>query len=188
MAIEKAVEIFEWFKEKLYDLGKHHYVPEGFKFKDMSFCDLQNAVKTDEIPVSVGWVAHFLADRKRNMIFCDGIELGKQLAHRFNLESIYSSTKKRLQKIHEAIIDGSQHALVTSRVKDEGVSLAKIERIIEFNFLFGSRRQEMQRLDRLFHSDYEGEHIILMTQEEHARRKKRLCSIYEKGFQIKVHA
>jgi len=140
------------------------------------------------ITEKTGWVAQFLADKKRTMIFCDGIELGKQLAHRFNLEFVYGSTKKRLQKIHEAITNSPQRALVISRVGDEGVSLAKIERIIEFDFLFGSRRQEMQRLGRLFHSDYEGEHVILMAKDEYARYKKRLYAIYEKGFEIKVHA
>jgi DNA excision repair protein ERCC-3 len=143
---------------------------------------------TRNITEKTGRVAQFLADKKRTMIFCDGIELGKQLAHKFDLEFVYSSTSKRLQKIHEAIMNSPQHALVISRVGDEGVSLARIERIIEFDFLFGSRRQEMQRLGRLFHSDYEGEHIILMTSEEYARYKKRLYAIYEKGFEIKVHA
>jgi DNA excision repair protein ERCC-3 len=143
---------------------------------------------TRNITEKTGRVVQFLADKKRTMIFCDGIELGKQLAHKFDLEFVYSSTSKRLQKIHEAIMNSPQRALVISRVGDEGVSLAKIERIIEFDFLFGSRRQEMQRLGRLFHSDYEGEHIILMTSEEYARYKKRLYAIYEKGFEIKVHA
>jgi len=46
----------------------------------------------------------------------------------------------------------------------------------------------MQRLGRLFHSEYEGEHIILMTAEEYQRYKKRLLAIYEKGFQIQVHS
>jgi DNA excision repair protein ERCC-3 len=140
------------------------------------------------ITEKTGWVARFLADKKRTMIFCDGIDKGKELSRRFGLDFIYSETKRRLEKIHQAIMANPKHALVISRVGDEGVSLAKIERIIEFDFLFGSRRQEMQRLGRLFHSDYEGEHVILMTAEEYARYKKRLYAIYEKGFEIKVHA
>jgi DNA excision repair protein ERCC-3 len=140
------------------------------------------------ITEKIGWVASLLADKKRTMIFCDGIDEGKELSRRFNLDFVYSETKRRLEKIHQAIMNNPKHALVISRVGDEGVSLAKLERVIEFDFLFGSRRQEMQRLGRLFHSDYEGEHVILMTAEEYQRYKKRLYAIYEKGFEIKVHA
>lgn len=140
------------------------------------------------ITEKTGWVTSLLADKRRTMIFCDGIAKGKELARRFNLDFIYSETKRRIEHIHQAIMNTPEKAFVISRVGDEGVSLAKIERIIEFDFLYGSRRQEMQRLGRLFHSDYEGIHIILMTGEEYARYKKRLYAIYEKGFEIKVHA
>jgi len=75
--------------------------------------------------------------------------------------------------------------VVLSRVGDEGVSLPAIQRIIEYDFLFGSRRQEVQRVGRLFHATEAGEHYILMTQDELARYKKRLYSLVEKGIEIK---
>ena len=55
---------------------------------------------------------------------------------------------------------------------------------IEVDFLFGSRRQEGQRLGRLFHADEKGEHWILMTREQHALCEKRVLAIREKGFRI----
>lgn len=75
---------------------------------------------------------------------------------------------------------------VVSRVGDEGVGLPNIERVIEVDFLYGSRRQEGQRLGRLFHGEKEGEHIILMTDKEYEKYEKRPYAIYDKGFRINV--
>jgi DNA excision repair protein ERCC-3 len=72
-------------------------------------------------------------------------------------------------------------------VGDEGISLGKLERVIEADFLFGSRRQELQRLGRLFHSEFKGEHHIIMTEEEYSLYKKRLYGVLEKGFEINIH-
>lgn len=73
-----------------------------------------------------------------------------------------------------------------SRVGDEGVSLPDIRRVIEVDFLFGSRRQEAQRLGRLFHGTQPGEHIILMTERELVDHEKRLYAIYDKGWNINI--
>ena len=62
--------------------------------------------------------------------------------------------------------------------------MPNIKRVIEIAFLYGSRRQEGQRLGRLFHSEKKGKYIILMTDEEFEKHEKRLYSIYEKGFRI----
>jgi len=52
--------------------------------------------------------------------------------------------------------------------------------------LFGSRRQEGQRLGRLFHGKEKGEHIILMTEKEFEDYNKRLYAITEKGFKLEI--
>ncbi len=75
---------------------------------------------------------------------------------------------------------------MVSRVGDEGISLPDIRRVIEVDFLYGSRRQEAQRMGRLFHGKEPGEHIILMTERELESYEKRLYSIYEKGWHIKI--
>jgi len=118
---------------------------------------------------------------KKTIIFCDSIRLGKILASKFNTDFIYSQTKKRLEKIY------TLQTSVVSRVGDEGISLGKLERVIEADFLFGSRRQELQRLGRLFHSEFKGEHHIIMTEEQYSLYKKRLYGVLEKGFEISIH-
>ncbi len=117
---------------------------------------------------------------KKTILFCDSIQLGKQLAKRFGVQFVYGETKKRLTRIIGSPL------VVVSRVGDEGISLERLERIIEFDFLFGSRRQELQRLGRLFHSAFAGEHIILMREDEYLKYRKRLFSIYEKGIDISI--
>ena len=72
-----------------------------------------------------------------------------------------------------------------SRVGDEGISLPDIRRVIEVDFLYGSRRQEVQRKGSLFRGKDPGEHVILMTERELQDYEKRLYSIYEKGWHIK---
>jgi DNA excision repair protein ERCC-3 len=116
----------------------------------------------------------------KTMIFCDGINLGKKISSKYNIPFVYGATARRLQIIERNPVT------VVSRVGDEGIDITDLKTIIEFDFLFGSRRQEAQRMGRLLHSRFKGEHYILITTEEFERYKKRLYSIYERGFQIKI--
>jgi len=117
---------------------------------------------------------------KKTIIFCDEIDFGKRISSLFEIPHVYGQSTKRLEVMKEA------ETCVVSRVGDEGVSLPELERVIEIDFLFGSRRQEGQRLGRIFHGKEKGEHIILMTEEEFVNYEKRLYAIYEKGFKIEV--
>ncbi len=67
-----------------------------------------------------------------------------------------------------------------------GVSLKELEHIIEVDFLFGSKREQIQRTGRLFHSKEAKRHDILMTKEEFEKYGKRLHSLVEKGFKINL--
>lgn len=128
-------------------------------------------------------LSELLRDPVKTIIFCDGIDLGARIAKEHEIPHVHGETKKdRLKQLKSATV------AVVSRVGDEGVSLPDIRRVIEIDFHAGSRRQEAQRLGRLFHSqeDEAGEHIILMTEEELDAHEKRLLAIYEKGFNIKV--
>jgi hypothetical protein len=58
--------------------------------------------------------------------------------------------------------------------------------VIEVDFLYGSRRQEAQRMGRLFHGKEPGDHIVLMTEAEIQSYEKRFYSAYEKGFHVKI--
>lgn len=127
-------------------------------------------------------LATLLEEQKKTIIFSDSIELGRIVSKRFNIPHIYAETKQRLVKIHEALCS------VVSRVGDEGISLPDIERVIEISWLYGSRRQELQRFTRLLHGQgTKGEGHILMTVEEYQRDHKRLFGIMDKGFKIVLH-
>ena len=116
----------------------------------------------------------------RTLVFCDGISLGTQLAKKYMAPFIHGQTRRRMRIFRE------NDLVICSRVGDEGISLGSLNHAIEVDFLFGSRRQELQRLGRLFHSRFRGRHTILMTEDEFSKYKKRLYGIYEKGFRINV--
>jgi len=124
-----------------------------------------------------------LLDRdKKTFIFCDTIELGKRIARQFDIPFIYGQTNNRLQEIQENKVS------VVSRVMDLGVSIKDLQRIIEVDFLFGSRQQEIQRTGRLMHSEKTGlRHDIIMTEGEFSQYGKRLWALSEKGFTIKIN-
>lgn len=121
-----------------------------------------------------------LSINKKTVVFCDSIPRGKRLSHMFEIPFVYGETKDRIQ-----IIKNSEVTII-SRVGDEGLSIPDIERVIEFDFLFGSRRQESQRMGRVLHGEKQGEHVILMTEAEYHDHNKRLLSLYEKGFKIEI--
>lgn len=125
-------------------------------------------------------LAELLVDEKKTIIFCDSIKFGKEISKRFEIPFVYGQSSKRIEVIEEA------KTCIVSRVGDEGLSVKDIERTIEIDFLFGSRRQEGQRLGRLFHGQKKGEHIIMMSEREYDSYSKRLYSIYEKGFKIQI--
>jgi hypothetical protein len=137
-------------------------------------------VKNEDARLSV--LADLLTTEKKTIIFCDSLELGAKIAKRFAIPHIYGETKDKYQKAKEAPIS------VISRVGDEGLSLPDIQRVIEVSWLFGSRRQELQRFTRLLHGKgTEGEGYIIMTADEYARDHKRLFSIMDRGFKIVLH-
>jgi len=117
---------------------------------------------------------------KKTIIFCDSIQLGNRISKEFGIPFVHGGTTKRLEIINEADI------CIVSRVGDEGLSIPELQRVIEIDFLFGSRRQEGQRLGRLFHGEEKGEHIILMTEKEFENYGKRLYAITEKGFKVEI--
>jgi len=120
--------------------------------------------------------------KPKTLIYCDSISRGKQLASRLAVPFIYGETKNRLELLEKSNI------AVISRVGDEGIDIKKLRTIIEVDFLGASRRQESQRLGRLFHSQFKGEHHVIMTEEEYRKYKKRLYPLIEHGLEVIVHA
>ena len=125
-----------------------------------------------------------LQEPKKTIIFSDSLELGKSVAARYGIPFVYGSSTERLKTLTEA------QTVVVSRVGDEGISLPDIERVIEISWLFGSRRQELQRFTRLLHgheSKTQGEAHAITTWAQWHHDKKRFFSILEKGFKVELH-
>ena len=119
--------------------------------------------------------------RRRTMFYSFHIDPGKKLADKLGLPFISASTENRLAVIEES------RSFVCSSVLGEGVSIADLDDIVEIDFLFGSRREEMQLSGRLMHSKRPNKrHHIIMTEEEFDRYEKRLFSLEGNGFHVKL--
>jgi len=128
-------------------------------------------------------VFELLNRNDKTFIFCDTIELGKRIANSLDVPFIFGETGQRLDLIKE------NKVLVVSRVMDLGVSIKDLKHIIEVDFLFGSRQQELQRTGRLMHSlEKNVRHDIIFTEKEIEQYGKRIWSLQEKGFTIKVES
>lgn len=115
----------------------------------------------------------------KTLVFCDGITEGKRISGDLDVPFIHGETSDRMEKLRE------NRVAVVSRVGDEGVSLDEIQTVVEYDFHGGSRRQEIQRIGRVMHSDGDaGEHIIMMTDDEYEKYGKRLYSAEEQGFNV----
>jgi len=127
-------------------------------------------------------VKEIVMDRHRNeriIVFCDYIEMGRRIAEEIKTIFIYGRTEDRLEKIR------GRRIAVVSRVGDEGMSLPNIDVIVEACFHYGSRRQQLQRVGRLYHSNREVKlHYILMTDEEVRRYYKRLFTLGASGIEV----
>ena len=124
-------------------------------------------------------IQQLLDINKKTLIFSDSISLGKEISKKFDLPFIYGATKKRLDILEKNKVN------VVSRVMDYGISIKDLKHIIEVDFLFGSRKQQVQRTGRLLHSlSRDSRHDILFTASQFDKHKKRLFGLMEKGFKL----
>lgn len=118
---------------------------------------------------------------KKTFIFSDSLDLGARISKQLQVPFVYGETQNRLELIN------TNKVCVVSRVADLGISIKDLQHIIEVDFLFGSRQQELQRTGRLMHSEAKNtKHDIIMTKQELEQYGKRLWSLQEKGFTIKI--
>ena len=110
--------------------------------------------------------------------------MGSPLCHTLKKNSLCRLSPGLLTHSFQTI--SQNKTTVISRVGDEGLDITNLETVIEIDFLFGSRRQELQRFGRLLHSRYRGKYVIIMTKEEYVNYRKRLLSLFEKGFEVDV--
>lgn len=125
-------------------------------------------------------------DGGRTIVFCDGKDMGYALGKKYDVPFVSGDVKKgRLDVVREAL--AAKSLCVVSRVGDEGLSLPNLDRVVEFEFHAGSRRQEVQRMGRVMHGqESKGEHHILMTKEDEMKHSKRLMGIRQQGIRIQV--
>lgn len=123
-----------------------------------------------------------LMGTEKTLIFCDGIDFGERIAAKFAIPFINGTTKARM-----ALARDSQR-FVASRVFDMGASIKDLSHVIEVDFLYGSRQQEVQRTGRLFHSNKGARHDIIMTRDEYESYGKRIHALTERGFKVNMHA
>jgi superfamily II DNA or RNA helicase len=118
---------------------------------------------------------------RRTIIFINLLDIGKRISEILEIPMISGQTKNRLEIIK------SNKSFVASRVLELGISIKDLEQIIEVDFMFGSRREELQRTGRLMHSIVKGKvHDIIFTKSELEQYGKRLFSLYERGFRYKL--
>ncbi len=111
------------------------------------------------------------------LVFCDGIDFGEKISEETGLRFVSGRDKNQLEKIKE------KDQVIVSRIGDHGISLENLQMVLEADFLFGSRRQQIQRTGRLFHGEGE-RHDIFFTGGEFNKYQKRLFSLIEKGFSL----
>jgi len=114
---------------------------------------------------------------KNTLVFCDGLDFGDKISKETGLRFVNGRDSNQLEKIK------ADDQVIVSRIGDHGISLENLQIVLEADFLYGSRRQELQRSGRLFHGKGE-RHDIFFTQGEFNNHQKRLFSLIEKGFKL----
>lgn len=118
---------------------------------------------------------------KRTMIYSYTLNFGDEVAAKLGLPFINADTQDRLD------VAKQNKSFVASSVFFEGVHLDDLEQIIEIDFHYGSRQEELQLTGRLMHSAAKNKrHDIIMTYDEWSSYSKRLLALEEKGFHVRI--
>lgn len=119
---------------------------------------------------------------KRTLIFSDSLDFGEKIADATGLSFVNGEDgENQLDRIHDALDEDGR--VIVSRIGDHGFSRDDLEVVLEADFLYGSRRQQLQRTGRLFHGEGQ-RHDIFFTRGEFNKYQKRLYSLIEKGFDL----
>jgi DNA excision repair protein ERCC-3 len=148
----------------------------GKKYHDI------NVYIFDSLEQKIRFATNLVSKDTKTLLFVDKIEIGERLANILGVPFIHGATKNRIEIARESKV------FVASRVMELGISIKDLQHIIEVDFLFGSKREEIQRTGRLIHSESQEakKHDILMTKEEFELYGKRLHGLVEKGFKINL--
>jgi hypothetical protein len=119
----------------------------------------------------------------KTLIYTQRLEIGDQVAAVLGVPFVQHKTR------NPGAVIAAHDIVVTSSIADEGLSIPDVRRVIEVDFLFGSRQQAGQRAGRLAHqvdTEAPGEHHVLMTPDEFTRYHKRLLAYERWGLQLTV--
>jgi len=173
--------------------GRHSYIfaltgfPIGLNWQDLmkllgkKYHDI-NVYIFDSLEQKIRFATNLIARDTKTLLFVDKIDVGNRLSNLLGVSFILGATKNRIQIAKESKV------FIASRVLELGISIKDLEHVIEVDFLYGSKREEIQRTGRLFHSESKKakKHDILMTKEEFESYGKRLHGLVEKGFKINL--
>lgn len=171
--------------------GRHSYIfaltgfPIGLNWQNLmkilgkKYHDV-NVYIFDSLEQKIKFSTNLIAKDTKTLLFVDKIDIGNRLANLLGVPFIHGATRNRIEIAKESKV------FIASRVMEMGVSLKELEHVIEVDFLFGSKREQIQRTGRLFHSKKGKRHDILMTREEFEKYGKRLHGLVEKGFKINL--
>ncbi len=171
--------------------GRHSYIfaltgfPIGLNWQSLmkilgkKYHDV-NVYIFDSLEQKIKFSTNLITRDTKTLLFVDKIDIGNRLANLLGVPFIHGATRNRIEIAKESKV------FIASRVMEMGVSLKELEHIIEVDFMFGSKREQLQRTGRLFHSKEAKRHDILMTKEEFESYGKRLHSLVEKGFKINL--
>ena len=148
----------------------------GKKYHDV------NVYIFESMEQKIRFATNLVGKDTKTLLFVDKIDVGERLSNMIGVPFIHGATKNRIEIARESKV------FVASRVLEMGISIKDLEHVIEVDFLYGSKREEIQRTGRLFHSESKKakRHDILMTKEEFESYGKRLHGLVEKGFKINL--
>lgn len=148
----------------------------GKKYHDV------NVYIFESLEQKIRFATNLISKDAKTLLFVDKLNVGERLSSMLGVPFIQGSTRNRIEIAKESKV------FIASRVLEMGISIKDLEHVIEVDFLYGSKREQIQRTGRLFHSESKEakKHDILMTKEEFDLYGKRLHGLVEKGFKINL--
>lgn len=171
--------------------GRHSYIfaltgrPIGLNWQSLmkilgkKYHDV-NVYIFDTLEQKIKFSTNLITPDTKTLLFVDKIDIGNRLANILGVPFIHGGTRNRIEIAKESKV------FIASRVMELGISIKDLSHIIEVDFMFGSKREQIQRTGRLLHSKEAKRHDILMTKDEFEKYGKRLHGLVEKGFKINL--
>lgn len=120
---------------------------------------------------------------KTTLILCDSIKLGTSLDVSLGIPFVSGAIKSIEQRAE--IIRNSKIVIIT-RAAFSGIMVTNLGAIIDIDFVFGSIREKLQNLGRLFSSRENCIYHILTNRDEYMNFQKRFKELYRQGIKVTI--